>query len=135
MIWYRCKSITSFKIIFFLSITHSFYHYQREVITLHIGQAGCQMGNAAWELFCLEHGIHPVSMIKSYQVLFQYRSKYLSWLLICNAWNTQYFTGWPDAKWRYNRGRRWLVQYVLLRNVCNIDAYISMKYNLYMIKK
>ena len=31
----------------------------REVISVHIGQAGVQMGNAAWELFCLEHGIHP----------------------------------------------------------------------------
>jgi tubulin alpha len=29
---------------------------QREVISVHIGQAGVQMGNAAWELFCLEHG-------------------------------------------------------------------------------
>jgi len=31
----------------------------REVISIHIGQAGVQMGNAAWELYCLEHGIHP----------------------------------------------------------------------------
>ena len=31
----------------------------REVISIHIGQAGVQLGNAAWELFCLEHGIHP----------------------------------------------------------------------------
>jgi len=37
----------------------------REVITLHIGQAGCQMGNAAWELFCLEHGIHPDGQMPS----------------------------------------------------------------------
>jgi hypothetical protein len=29
---------------------------QREVISVHIGQAGVQMGNAAWELYCLEHG-------------------------------------------------------------------------------
>jgi len=29
---------------------------QREVISIHIGQAGVQMGNAAWELYCLEHG-------------------------------------------------------------------------------
>ena len=28
----------------------------REVISVHIGQAGVQMGNAAWELYCLEHG-------------------------------------------------------------------------------
>ncbi|VDL57977.1 unnamed protein product, partial [Hymenolepis diminuta] len=28
-----------------------------EVISIHVGQAGVQMGNACWELFCLEHGI------------------------------------------------------------------------------
>ena len=27
----------------------------REVISIHIGQAGVQLGNACWELFCLEH--------------------------------------------------------------------------------
>jgi len=31
----------------------------RECITIHIGQAGVQVGNACWELFCLEHGINP----------------------------------------------------------------------------
>lgn len=30
---------------------------QREVLSLHIGQAGVQIGSAAWELFTLEHGI------------------------------------------------------------------------------
>jgi len=29
----------------------------REVITIHVGQGGIQVGNACWELFCLEHGI------------------------------------------------------------------------------
>ena len=29
----------------------------REVICIHIGQAGIQGGNACWELFCLEHGL------------------------------------------------------------------------------
>jgi tubulin alpha len=29
----------------------------RETISLHLGQAGVQTGNATWELFCLEHGI------------------------------------------------------------------------------
>ncbi len=29
----------------------------REALCLHIGQAGVQIGNACWELFCLEHGI------------------------------------------------------------------------------
>uniref|UniRef100_A0A915DIQ7 Tubulin/FtsZ GTPase domain-containing protein n=1 Tax=Ditylenchus dipsaci TaxID=166011 RepID=A0A915DIQ7_9BILA len=29
----------------------------REVISIHIGQAGVQIGNACWELYCREHGI------------------------------------------------------------------------------
>ena len=28
----------------------------REAILIHMGQAGAQIGNACWELFCLEHG-------------------------------------------------------------------------------
>ncbi|KAL6059486.1 structural constituent of cytoskeleton [Balamuthia mandrillaris] len=31
----------------------------REVISLHLGQAGIQVGNACWELYCLEHGLNP----------------------------------------------------------------------------
>ncbi|KAG0370415.1 tubulin, alpha 8 like-protein [Gamsiella multidivaricata] len=31
----------------------------REIVSLHIGQAGIQIGNACWELYCLEHGISP----------------------------------------------------------------------------
>uniref|UniRef100_A0A8R1Y2Z9 Tubulin alpha chain n=2 Tax=Onchocerca TaxID=6281 RepID=A0A8R1Y2Z9_ONCVO len=29
----------------------------RECISIHIGQAGAQIGNACWELYCLEHNI------------------------------------------------------------------------------
>ncbi|CAG0921302.1 unnamed protein product [Notodromas monacha] len=35
----------------------------REVISVHIGQAGVQMGNACWELYCMEHGIQPDGMM------------------------------------------------------------------------
>jgi tubulin alpha len=28
----------------------------REVLSIHVGQAGVQVGSACWELFCLEHG-------------------------------------------------------------------------------
>ena len=35
----------------------------REVISIHVGQAGVQMGNACWELYCLEHGIGPDGMM------------------------------------------------------------------------
>jgi len=31
----------------------------REVVSIHIGQAGCQIGNSCWELYCNEHGINP----------------------------------------------------------------------------
>jgi len=31
----------------------------REVISIHVGQAGAQIGNSCWELYCLEHGINP----------------------------------------------------------------------------
>ena len=31
----------------------------REIISLHIGQAGVQVANSCWELYCLEHGISP----------------------------------------------------------------------------
>ncbi|XP_038077678.1 tubulin alpha chain-like [Patiria miniata] len=37
----------------------------RECISLHLGQAGVQMGNACWELYCLEHGIQPDGQMPS----------------------------------------------------------------------
>ncbi|XP_076759565.1 tubulin alpha chain [Xylocopa sonorina] len=30
-----------------------------EIITIFVGQAGTQIANACWELFCLEHGVSP----------------------------------------------------------------------------
>jgi len=37
----------------------------REIISIHVGQAGCQIGNGCWELYCLEHGIHPDGQMPS----------------------------------------------------------------------
>ncbi len=37
----------------------------REVLSIHIGQAGIQVGNACWELYCLEHGIQPDGQMPS----------------------------------------------------------------------
>uniref|UniRef100_A0A8C1KNK0 Tubulin alpha chain n=2 Tax=Bilateria TaxID=33213 RepID=A0A8C1KNK0_CYPCA len=37
----------------------------RECISMHVGQAGAQMGNACWELYCLEHGIQPDGQMPS----------------------------------------------------------------------
>ena len=39
--------------------------FQRECISVHVGQAGCQIGNACWELYCLEHGIQPDGQMPS----------------------------------------------------------------------
>ncbi|GAB0492367.1 hypothetical protein MMPV_003629 [Pyropia vietnamensis] len=36
----------------------------REVISLHLGQAGVQVGNSCWELYCLEHSIAPDGTLK-----------------------------------------------------------------------
>ena len=40
-------------------------HTQRECISIHVGQAGVQIGNACWELYCLEHGIQPDGQMPS----------------------------------------------------------------------
>lgn len=38
----------------------------REIISIHIGQAGIQVGNSCWELYCLEHGIQPDGTMPRY---------------------------------------------------------------------
>ncbi|KAL5261139.1 hypothetical protein ACHWQZ_G006995 [Mnemiopsis leidyi] len=38
---------------------------ERECISIHLGQAGVQIGNACWELYCLEHGIQPDGQMPS----------------------------------------------------------------------
>lgn len=37
----------------------------KECISIHIGQAGVQIGNGAWELFCIEHGIEKNGQMPS----------------------------------------------------------------------
>ena len=55
----------------FTAFTHStfcanlLFAAMREVLCLHLGQAGVQIGNACWELFCLEHGIQPDGQMPS----------------------------------------------------------------------
>ena len=41
------------------------YLLQRECISIHVGQAGVQIGNACWELYCLEHGFQPDDQMPS----------------------------------------------------------------------
>uniref|UniRef100_A0A1I8EMV5 Tubulin alpha chain n=1 Tax=Wuchereria bancrofti TaxID=6293 RepID=A0A1I8EMV5_WUCBA len=43
--------------------------FHREVISVHVGQAGAQIGNACWELYCLEHGIQPNGMMAGDQAI------------------------------------------------------------------
>ena len=43
----------------------SMFPPQRECISIHVGQAGVQIGNACWELYCLEHGIQPDGQMPS----------------------------------------------------------------------
>ena len=50
-------------------MTNFFQENMREVISLHVGQAGCQMGNACWELYCLEHGIQPDGTMPTGQLI------------------------------------------------------------------
>lgn len=40
--------------------------FQRECISVHLGQAGLQMGNACWELLCLEHQIQPDGFLEKF---------------------------------------------------------------------
>ena len=41
------------------------FESKRECISVHVGQAGVQIGNACWELYCLEHGIQPDGQMPS----------------------------------------------------------------------
>jgi len=40
----------------------------REIISIHVGQAGVQVGNSCWELYCLEHGLKPDGTLKDSSV-------------------------------------------------------------------
>lgn len=70
MVFDLCLSLFSHR---FLAETRSIYKYfhffQRECISVHVGQAGVQIGNACWELYCLEHGIQPDGLMPSDQSL------------------------------------------------------------------
>lgn len=53
----------------YLYLEYIFLSLQRECISVHIGQAGVQIGNACWELYCLEHGIQPDGQMPSDKTL------------------------------------------------------------------
>ena len=56
---------TLFSLIINFGKSASSFFKMREVIAVHLGQAGCQIGNACWELYCLEHGIQPDGQMPS----------------------------------------------------------------------
>ena len=45
----------------------------RECLSIHVGQAGVQMGNSCWELYCLEHGLQPDGTMPSEKVIVSFR--------------------------------------------------------------
>uniref|UniRef100_A0A3B5B5E2 Tubulin/FtsZ GTPase domain-containing protein n=1 Tax=Stegastes partitus TaxID=144197 RepID=A0A3B5B5E2_9TELE len=50
---------------YLVRVIYCFVFLQRECISIHVGQAGVQIGNACWELYCFEHGIQPDGLIPS----------------------------------------------------------------------
>lgn len=49
----------------YIGVITFLFGFQRECVSIHIGQAGIQIGNACWELYCLEHGIDADGQILS----------------------------------------------------------------------
>ena len=57
--------IFAFSLLASNSIAYLLFFQMREVISIHVGQAGVQIGNSCWELYCLEHGISPDGMMEN----------------------------------------------------------------------
>lgn len=67
-----------------------------EVVTIFIGQAGTQVANACWELFCLEHGVLPNGCIRP-----DYRPLDMSfWTFFCEAQVRTHINGRDDPGWK-----------------------------------
>merc|ERR1712076_119952 len=62
-------SVVSALLVHAVAAKPTLYNTMRECISIHVGQAGCQMGNACWELYCLEHGIQPDGTMPSDKTL------------------------------------------------------------------
>lgn len=37
----------------------------RELLSIHIGQGGIQLGGATWDLYCAEHGLQPDGLLQA----------------------------------------------------------------------
>lgn len=40
----------------------------REVVSIHLGQAGTQLASTTWELYCFEHGIKSDGSLEDYKI-------------------------------------------------------------------
>ena len=71
----------------------------RECLSIHVGQAGVQIGNACWELYCLEHGIAPDGVMPvektvgddSFSTFFQGKCS----SMLCQQWCIIMLRLWP----------------------------------------
>ncbi|CAL9126974.1 unnamed protein product [Musa textilis] len=86
----------------------------RECISIHIGQAGIQVGNACWELYCLEHGIQ-VSLLS---LPSPHRPFCFSFCCSCANHDVDFSVaaGWPDAGRQDGRRRRRCLQHLFQRD-------------------
>ena len=57
----KLENGTSFgqNMLFYFSYSKIYSGDKREIISIHIGQAGVQIGNSCWELFCLGLSFSP----------------------------------------------------------------------------
>ena len=119
--------------IYFLNIHHHKHYvfsikklksqFQREVISIHVGQAGVQMGNSCWELYCLEHGISPDGTFNEGAVSLKERIKIRKCRrnITSHHWSVikpmmgRYF---PPTLSDFNPGKGWLVLHLFLFHRC-----------------
>jgi hypothetical protein len=83
----------------------------REVISIHIGQAGVQCGNSCWELYCLEHGIQPECvLVRARSFVVARARRWRSFFVSVRARVASRHSGWVDVRAVVARRRaRWMI--------------------------
>jgi hypothetical protein len=87
----------------------------RECISIHIGQAGVQMGNACWELYCLEHGIQPDGQMPSDASIGQADDSFNTFF------SEEIFKFWSDLFQKNDALRGTLVLYFYIKIIVKIN--------------
>ena len=64
----------------------------RECLSIHIGQAGVQTGNACWELYCLEHGIQPDGQMPSDKTVGGGDDSFVSYLTLFHSFDLMFLS-------------------------------------------